>query len=136
MKTPSLKLSLISLVVLAIAFGVVRKWDSPKPTSPAEPTVAPIIEQPPATGQQQLDLINQMVDEGVIHKFEVPATRTCLYVTPKFSELSRDDRAIFVDAISTYYFGASKPEGEVQIFDLRSGREIGVVGTTLELKID
>ncbi len=124
------------LVVLAggISFAIVKQADNKTESKPKSPTV--VLDSSPETQAKRKALIENLINEGIFYKVEVPSELPHIYVANQFYALNIDDKTTSVNLVLTYYY-ANNPKSDFAILhDHRTGKQIGTYSFNLGLRLD
>ncbi|MCX7546088.1 hypothetical protein [Marinicella gelatinilytica] len=119
--------------MFAIALGLMIFIDDNPKTStsnntPTTKTVKSKFNVPDKSIEAQnkrKEFIQKLINDGYIHKVEMPGSLPHVFVKTKFYDLSFDDKQSFLSMILAYYFVDNNNSDILVIKDYKSGKNVG-----------
>jgi hypothetical protein len=83
------------------------------------------IDHAPAMQERRKKLIEEFTREKVFQKVESQEIGPIIWITPKFSALSYDNKKLAVRIVYEYYFTSNASQNTVWLKDDQSGKSVG-----------
>jgi len=94
-----------------------------------------LVDVSPAMQAKRLQLIEQMRQNNIIQKIDIPGTIPHVWVTPVFYALNYDEKNTFIGVIAAYYSAINSSSVALTLYDSRSGKKVGYFSSELGLRM-